>query len=56
MKASRANQIINNNLNGLFMTKMIEVKGWTKLQARSYLVEFATSGTKMSLKDFMEQK
>jgi hypothetical protein len=40
MRASRANQIINNNLNGGFMTRMIAEKGWTKLQARSYLVEW----------------
>lgn len=56
MKASRANQIINKNLNGGFMTRMIAEKGWTKLQARSYLVEWLTCGTKESLYHFITAK
>ena len=56
MKASEANAIINKNLKGVFMQSMIAKKGWSTLEARSYLVEFATSGTGLSLKEFMENK
>ena len=56
MKASKANAIINRNLKGIFMQSMIEKKRWTELEARSYLVEFVTCGTSVSLKDFMEGK
>lgn len=56
MKASKANSIINKNLKGAFMQSMIAKKGWTQIEARSYLVEFVTCGTTLSLKDFMEQK
>lgn len=56
MKASKANTIINKNLKGVFMQSMIAKKGWSTLEARSYLVEFVTSGTNLSLKEFMEAK
>lgn len=56
MKASKANAIINANLNGVFMTNMIAKKGWSKLEARSYVVDFVTGGTKLSFKDFIESK
>lgn len=56
MKASKANKIINNSLKGVFMRSAIKANGWTELQARSYLVEFVTSGAKLSLREFMELK
>ena len=56
MKASKANEVINRNLNGLFMQSIIAKKGWTQLEARSYLVEFVTCGASLSLKEFMEKK
>ena len=56
MKASKANEIINKNLNGTFMQSTIKNKGWSQLEARSYLVEFVTCGTSLSLKEFMESK
>lgn len=56
MKASKANAIVNNNLRGVFMQSMINKKGWSQLEARSYIVEFLTCGTELSLKDFMEAK
>lgn len=56
MKSSKANAIINKNLKGVFMQSMIKSKGWSELQARSYLVEFVSVGGNMSLKDFMEAK
>ena len=56
MNASKANKIINSNLKGVFMQSMIAKKGWTQLEARSYLVEWTTSGSKVSLFDFMEAK
>lgn len=56
MKTSKANAIINKNLKSVFMQSMIKSKGWSQLEARSYLVEFVTSGNNMSLKDFMEAK
>lgn len=56
MKASKANAIINKNLKGIFMQSIIKKKGWSQLEARSYLVDFATSGTNLSLMDFMEKK
>lgn len=56
MKASKANAIINKNLKGMFMQSMIAKKGWTQIEARSYLVEFVTCGTTLSLKDFMDGK
>lgn len=56
MKASMANDIINKNLKGVFMQSMASKKGWSQLQARSYLVEFTTCGTTLSLKDFMDAK
>jgi len=56
MNASRANAIINRNLKGAFMQSMIKKRNWTELEARSYLVEFVTCGTPVSLKDFMESK
>lgn len=56
MKASKANEIINKNLKGLFMQSIISKKGWTQLEARSYLVEFVTSGSNESLASFMESK
>lgn len=56
MKASKANAIINKNLKGVFMQSLISKKGWTQLEARSYLVEFATCGTSLSLHDFMSAK
>ena len=56
MKPSKANAIINKNLKGLFMQSIIAKKGWTELEARSYLVEFVTCGTTLSLKGFMGSK
>lgn len=56
MKASKANATINKNLKGIFMQSIIAKKGWSTLQARSCLVEFVTSGTGLSLKEFMEAK
>jgi hypothetical protein len=56
MKASKANAIINNNLKSIFMQSLISKKGWTQLEARSYLVEFVTCGTSISLYDFMSAK
>ena len=56
MNASKANAVINRNLKGVFMKSIIEKKGWTKLEARSCLVEFVTCTTSASLKDFMEGK
>ena len=56
MKASKANAIINKNLKGIFMQSIIHKKNWSQLEARSYLVEFATSSKKISLKEFMESK
>lgn len=56
MKASKANEIINRNLKGIFMQSMMTKKGWSQLEARSYLVEFVTCGTAMSLKEFMDAK
>lgn len=56
MKAAKANEIINRNLKGVFMQSMITIKGWSQLEARSYLVEFITCGTTQSLRDFMDMK
>lgn len=56
MKASRANKIVNANLRGCFMRAMIAKRGWSNQEARSYLVEFVSSSTTLSLKDFMEAK
>lgn len=56
MKASKANAIINKNLKGIFMQSMINKRGWTQLEARSYLVEFVSGGSDLSLKEFMESK
>ena len=56
MKASKANAIINKNLKCIFMQSMINKKGWTQLEARSYLVEFVASNSNVSLSDFMESK
>jgi len=56
MKTPIADKIINANLNRLFMKRMMENKGWSREQARSYLVEFVNCGKKISLRDFMEAK
>lgn len=56
MKASKANAIINRSLKGVFMQSMIVKKGWQQLEARSYLVEFTTCKTSLSLKEFMDAK
>lgn len=56
MKASKANAIINAKLKGVFMQSMIIKKGWTQLEARSYIVEWVTFEKKLSFADFMEAK
>jgi|GEM_PF-6285426 len=56
MKASTANAIINKNLRGVFMQSLIKKNGWSVIEARSYVVEFVTSNSKVSLADFMESK
>lgn len=56
MNAAKANRIINANLNGVFMKSMIAKRGWSKLEARSYIVEFVTCGTSMSFAEFIESK
>lgn len=56
MKSAKANEIINRSLKGVFIQSMIVKKGWSQLEARSYLVEFATCGTTLSLKEFMDAK
>lgn len=51
-----AAQIIKNNVNGIYMTRLIQRKGWTKQQAADKVLEWLTCGSKQSLYDFMESK
>lgn len=56
MTEAKANKIINNCLNGIFMKRMINLKGWTKQEARQHLVDFVNCGQKISMYDFMMSK
>ena len=54
MKAAAT--IIKNTVNGIYMTGVMQRKGWTKQQAADKVLEWLTSGSKISLHDFMESK
>lgn len=49
-------QIIKNQVNGIFVQSLIASKGWTEQQAADFILEFLTSGTRLSFGDFMNSK
>ena len=48
--------IIKNTVNGIYMTGVIQRKGWSKQQASDAVLEWLTSGSKAALHDFIEAK
>lgn len=48
--------IIKNTVNGIYMTGVIQRKGWTKQQAADAVLAWLTGGSKVSIHDFMESK
>lgn len=51
-----AAKVIKSTVNGIYMTDLIQRKGWSKQQAADQVLEWLTSGSKQSLHDFMESK
>lgn len=44
---------VKNSVNSIFVKGLIVSKGWTKQQAANHIIDFVTSGTKISFYDFM---
>ena len=48
--------VVSQQVNGIFVKKLIAKNGWTKQEAANFVVEFLYSGTKESFGTWMKAK
>ena len=49
-------KVVSQQINGIFVKRLMAEKGWTKKEAADFVVEYLFSGTKETYFDWMQAK